>query len=363
MFFKKYDFNDLSYLSYTSILSGEIGSGKTSFVVELLLHLLKNGINIKTVYVNIDGFNFEAFNKLSDVKFKWLDMTHFINFSKEERESYTKHNSSGHGIIAKNVEKDLGEDYDYFNSLIICDEADHYLTKKNDEYSNFLKFRRHYGIGIIFITQKFQNLDSSYYNSGAINRFYRIRNPLFNFGDFRFIELWSSSNTNVSDNMVETTSFKISELAYEMYDVGANINKSSLFRKKLIPLIIFLVIFIPISFYFLSSTYNNFTENSEVVESNAKKIINTSFVSSPKTILIDNDRAIIKCVYFGNFINCYHDGLSTTLKTNHLLKLFDLNISIEKKFENEHTIFLEVPYASFVYFDFVSISKKGVKDD
>lgn len=346
----KFNLNDLSYLSHTSILSGEIGSGKTSFIVQLLLNLTKNKKNkVNKVFINIDGFDFDKFNSLSDVDFCWLDMTHLINFTRKERLSYTEHNTSGGGVIAENVRKDLSEEFDYFDSLIVCDESDHYLTKKDDEFANFMKFRRHYNIGIIFITQKFQNLNNSYYNSGAINRFYKIRNPLFNLSGSKYLELWSSSNTSVSDNLVSISSFKIEPVVFDLYDTGDNIESSNfVFKKFLIP-IIFLFIAIPISMYFLHGQYEQMTKTDvseiEEVNSNSDKVIEEK--SDIKKVPFAS--ALVKCVSFGNYTNCYYENRIYSLNSELFLKLKTLGFEYEKEFNIKNTYFYQVDISFFDY--------------
>ncbi|MFK5959733.1 MAG: zonular occludens toxin domain-containing protein [Lutibacter sp.] len=347
----KFNLDDLSYLSHTSILSGEIGSGKTSFLVQLLLNLTRNPKSkVKNVFINIDGFNFEKFNEMSKVTFSWLDMSHLISFSKKERLAYTKYNSEGGGVIAENVRKDLEKDFDYFDSLIVCDESDHYLTKKDDDFANFMKFRRHYNIGIIFITQKFQNLNNSYYNSGAINRFYRIRNPLFNITSSKYLELWSSSNTAVSDNLVSINSFKIEPLVFELYDTGDNIISSKfVFKKFLIP-IIFLVIGIPIAIYFLHKEYSDMTTDRN--KDFKKKVVVNINKNLKKSELVIENSVLIKCISFGNYTNCYFDNKVYSLNSELFLKLKSLGLEYKKEFNLRNTYFYKVDVKFFDYMKF-----------
>ena len=277
MFSKKYDFYDSNQFYYTNLLSGQIGSGKTSFLMKYLYSLVtpkrdKQGnidhsfsLPFQRIFINIDGFAFEAFNNLAkqnglNVEFRWLDMQDFKDFAYRERELYTKFNSDGQGTIAKRVEEHIEDHYrSYLGSLIVCDEADHWLTKKDDPLANFLKFKRHYGMEIWFLTQKFQNLNSSFYSSGAINRFLRIRSSIFNLGKSRYIQLWATSDTSKADNLLDTYSFYVEKEIFELYDSGAALanNNKSIKRKLMFPLTLMLF-GIPFGGY---NIYKFFTKN------------------------------------------------------------------------------------------------------
>lgn len=350
MLFKKYDFYDTRVFFYTNLLSGEIGSGKTSFVMKYLYSLMtpkrdkKGNIDhsfsmpFKKVFINIDGFAFDAFNGLAkqngfDVEFKWLDMQHFKQFAIKERELYTQFNADGQGTIAKRVESHIDDEYkQYLGALIVCDEADHWLTNKDDTFANFLKFKRHYGMEVWFLTQKFQNLHNSFYLSGAVNRFLRIRSSIFNLGKSRYIQHWANSDTSKKDNLVETYSFVVEKEIYDLYDSGANLSSSNKAIKGAIfkPLM-FLGLSIPFGIYMAYSLYSKHTDEDK--EDTAQALIEK--VSTPlnqKTTLANEatPQHIIKCISFGDTSNCYFSSFMTSVPTKYIFKLAKSDIATVK---------------------------------
>jgi len=95
--FKPFDFSDPDARFYTNLISGEKGAGKSSFLVKYLYLMLTNKESLppfKTIFINIDGFDFKQFNELAesnglDIDFKWLDMSDFKKFTYRERQLYT----------------------------------------------------------------------------------------------------------------------------------------------------------------------------------------------------------------------------------------------------------------------------------
>jgi antibiotic biosynthesis monooxygenase (ABM) superfamily enzyme len=350
MLFKKYDFYDENVLFYTNLLSGEIGSGKTSFVMKYLYSLItpkrdkKGNIDhsfqmpFKKVFINVDGFAFESFNSFAkqngfDVEFKWLDMQHFKDFAYKERELYTQFNSDGQGTIAKRVEEHMDDKYNmYFNALIVCDEADHWLTKKDDLLANFLKFKRHYGMEVWFLTQKFQNLHTSFYLSGAVNRFLRIRSSIFNLGKSRYIQHWANSDTSKRENLVETYAFTVEKEIYDLYDSGAILaNSNKALTGSIFKPLMFLGLSIPFGIYMAYSLYSKHSSNEN--DNTSKTLIQK--VSEPiKTVTNEIPAAtpkhIVKCVSFGNTSNCYFDASMTSIPTKYIFKLAKSKITTVK---------------------------------
>jgi hypothetical protein len=333
---KPFDFTDTDARFYTNILSGEIGSGKTSFMVKYLYLLLINRHFLppfKTIYVNVDGLDFLKFRELAaasgiNINFEWLDMNHFKQFAYAERKLYSEYNSDGEGSIAKRIASNIDDNYKkYIASLIICDEADHYMTKKDDEFANFLKFKRHHSIEIWFITQKFQNLHDSYYNSGAINRFLRVRSSLFNLGSTRVVQLWANSNTSKADNLVEQKSFEIESDIYDLYDSGAVLKTGNQAKNKLkyyALMMIAALLFAAFLFYFILGEYISGSEESVATPAsititrtvNGKRIQNRELVAN-----------VVRCVTFRDTSNCYFNGDFTSHDSKFITGLIDQNIS------------------------------------
>ena len=360
MLFKKYDFYDKNVLFYTNLLSGEIGSGKTSFVMKYLYSLItpkrdkKGNIDhtfsmpFKKVFINIDGFAFDAFNNYAkqngfDLEFKWLDMQHFKQFAYKERELYTQFNSDGQGTIAKRVEASIDEEYrHYLGALIVCDEADHWLTTKDDLLANFLKFKRHYGMEVWFLTQKFQNLHTSYYLSGAVNRFLRIRSSIFNLGKSRYIQHWANSDTSKKDNLVETYAFTVEKEIYDLYDAGAVLSSSNKAIKGAIfkPLL-FLGLSIPFGIYMAYSLYSKHASDSN--QDTSKSIIEkvAAPVHRSSTVNDSSPTHVIKCVSFGDTSNCYFADTMTSVPTRYIFKLAKSKITtIETVFSFRDTTYI-----------------------
>lgn len=323
--FKPFDFSDSDARFYTNLISGEKGAGKSSFLVKYLYLLLTDKESLppfKTIFINIDGFDFKRFNDLAesnglDVAFKWLDMTDFKKFTYRERELYTQYNSDGQGYIAKRISENIESEYQkYISSMIISDESDHYLTKKDDEFANFLKFSRHYSIEIWFITQKFQNLHETFYNSGAINRFLRVRSSLFNLGNTRIIQLWANSNTAKSDNLVAQYSYEIESFLYELYDSGAILTTGDQAKKKLkfyFVLFLLSLVFAGTVFYYLLGDYVS-SEDSVDTQQNQIRVSN-----KVDTQPIDNDQHIdnvVKCITFQPKTNSRNNNNDRTATSN-----------------------------------------------
>lgn len=305
--FKPFDFSDPDARFYTNLLSGEKRAGKSSFLVKYLYLMLTDKESLppfKTIFINIDGFDFKRFNDFAesnglDITFKWLDMTDFKKFTYRERELYTQYNSDGQGYIAKRISENIGDEYQkYISSMIVCDEADHYLTKKDDEFANFFKFTGHYNIEIWFITQKFQNLHETFYNSGAINRFLRVRSPLFNLGNTRILQLWANSNTAKSENMVAQYSYEIDSFLYELYDSGAILKTGDQAKKKLkfyFVLFLLSLVFAGTVFYYLLGDYVS-SDDSVDTQQNPITVSNNLDKQPVKDEQrIDN---VVKCITF-----------------------------------------------------------------
>jgi len=335
LIFKPFDFVDSDARFYTNLISGEKGAGKSSFLVKYLYLMLTNKEALppfKTIFINIDGFDFKRFNELAesnglDIDFKWLDMTDFKKFTYRERQLYTQYNADGEGYIAKRISENIDDEYKkYISSMIISDESDHYLTKKDDEFANFLKFSRHYSIEIWFITQKFQNLHETFYNSGAINRFLRVRSSLFNIGNTRIIQLWANSNTAKSDNLVAQYSYEIEPVIYELYDSGAVLKTGDQAQKKLkFYFLAFLasVIFAGFVFWYLLGDYvSDSNPKQKPQQITITKKINGETIHEVQTI--DH---VVKCVTFKNVSNCYFDDMFSSLPNGFITGLIDQNIS------------------------------------
>lgn len=387
MFFKKYDFYDYSQFFYTNLLSGEIGSGKTSFIMKYLYSLItpkrdKKGnidrsfsLPFKKVFINVDGFAFEAFSNLAkqnglDVDFKFLDMQHFKDFAYAERELYTKFNSDGQGIIAKRVEEFIDDEYKmYLGALIVCDEADHWLTKKDDEFANFLKFKRHYGMEIWFLTQKFQNLNNSFYLSGAVNRFLRVRSATFNLGKSRYLQHWSNSDTSKDDNLVATYSFIIEKEIYDLYDSGANLaNSNNALKRSLYKPILILLFTLPLAIYLSYTLYKNHAGDEEKKDT-SKALLEKIALSDHKTQ--NNHDAgsdpthIVRCVSFGDTSNCYFNSIMTSVPTKYIFKLAKSKIAkVKTVFSYRDTTYLALDDSTLqlLFARTIKLNKKDKND-
>ena len=380
----EYDFYDDNQL-LTNLLSGDIGSGKTSFIIQYLFYLVqvprdKDGninrawkLPFTQIHINVDGFDFQKFNELAknnglDLTFHWLDFKHFEEFAKVERELYTKFNSDGGGEIAKNQIKHMPDEYKkYLHSLIVCDEADHWITKINPDLANFLKWKRHLGLGVWFITQKYQNLDSSFYNSGAINRFLHIRNPLFNAFGYKFIEHWSASNRQKTENLVNTYHFKILPEIYSLYDSGANLGatekQSSTIKKWLYLLPIGLIFGVSLLYYIFSS----FVSVSDSSPSE-KKAINrpsdsnkTRSSNGPRKAPINfEDKKIVRCVRFNYYLNCYSKSYFASYDAGYIKRLISddrFDVEILSQYRNETYLLVD-----FLVYDFLFNNNFDKKD-
>ena len=347
LLFKPFSFTDPKTRYFTNILSGETGSGKSSLIMQLLYLLLTVKdvqMPFKRVYVNIDGFDFDYFNSLAktnglDVQFFWLDMHEVFAFAKEERDLYQVYSTDGEGTIAKRIRKNISEEYiKYFSSLIICDEADNYLgTDLSKEvkamslgFSNFMKFKRHHHIEMWLLTQKFQNLNSQFYNNGAVNRFLRVRSMFFSFGKSKILEHWVSSDTSKKDNRLESYWYQIEDDLYNRYDVGANITTGDGNVKKLKWLFLILlagVVFSLFVGYKILGKY--FTSDSDIKKETQtpKQIIIKDLVNGEPVNQVQPIFNVVKCVTFKNTSNCYFRNNFTSISNDFIAGLIDQNLS------------------------------------
>jgi len=364
--FKSFSFTDPKTRYFTNLLSGETGSGKSSLIMQLLYLLITNKDNempFKKVYLNIDGFDFNYFNALAssnglDVHFSWLNMHEIFAFAKEERELYQEYSTDGEGTIAKRIRENINEDYiKYFSSLIICDEADNYLgTDLPKEiksmslgFSNFMKFKRHHHIEMWLLTQKFQNLNSLFYNNGAINRFLRVRSMFFSFGKTKVLQHWVSSDTSKKDNLIDSYWYEVDDDLYNKYDVGANITTGDGNKKKLKFMLIGLVIALFVSFvvgYQILGKY--FFDDSQPVVDNVptiseKRVINRETHDSSVDIY-----NVVKCITFSRTSNCYFKDYFASIPNDFITGLIEQNLS------NIHVVY------SHDDVSFVSVDNKGL---
>jgi len=389
--FKPFDFADPDARFYTNLLSGEKGAGKSSFLVKYLYLMLTNKESLppfKTIFINIDGFDFKRFNELAesnglDIDFKWLDMTDFKKFTYRERQLYTQYNADGEGYIAKRISENIDDEYKkYISSMIISDESDHYLTKKDDEFANFLKFSRHYSIEIWLITQKFQNLHETFYNSGAINRFLRVRSSLFNIGNTRIIQLWANSNTAKSDNLVAQYSYEIEPVIYELYDSGAVLKTGDQAQKKLkfyFLAFIASIIFAGYVFYTLLGDYvenadansnslpkkeyysQNTDDNKKEKEFTGHIVKCISFQPNPNVLVVSKDHKKSKRSATSN---CYYKNNFTSVPVGFIKGLIQKKISnIEVVYSHNDVTFFSVDDTG-LKFIFQTLKRgKNEKDD
>jgi len=345
LLFKPFSFTDPKSRYFTNILSGETGAGKSSLIMQFLYLLLtdKNAqMPFKNVYINIDGFDFDYFNNLAktngrDVHFFWLNMHEVFSFAKEERDLYQVYSTDGQGTIAKRIRENIsGEFKKYFSSLIICDEADNYLgTDLSKEvkvmslgFSNFMKFKRHHHIEMWLLTQKFQNLNSTFYNNGAINRFLRVRSMFFSFGKTKVLQHWVNSDTSKKNHLLDSYWYEIEDDLYNRYDVGANITTGDGNVKKLkllfLSLLIGAVFSIYIGYQILGKYFSGDVSQKSLTP---EQTIITKQVHDESAKDIQRIDNVIKCVTFSNTSNCYFRDNFSSIPNDFITGLIDQNLS------------------------------------
>lgn len=361
LLFKPFSFVDPKSRYFTNILSGETGAGKSSLIMQLLYLLLTNKdaqMPFKRVYINIDGFDFDYFNNLAktngrDVQFFWLNMHEVFSFAKEERELYQVYSTDGQGTIAKRIRENISEEYiKYFSSLIICDEADNYLgTDLSKEvkamslgFSNFMKFKRHHHIEMWLLTQKFQNLNSTFYNNGAINRFLRVRSMFFSFGKTKVLQHWVNSDTSKKDNLLDSYWYEIEDDLYNRYDVGANITTGDGNVKKLKLLFLSLLAGAVFSIYIGYQILGKyFYEDDSGKSITSKQATITKPIHGEFTKDIHRIDNVVKCVTFKNISNCYFENQFTSISNDFITGLIDQNLSnIRVLYSDTDTSYLSV---------------------
>ncbi len=344
--FKPFLFTDPKTRYFTNLLSGETGSGKSSLIMQLLYSLLVKKDSVmpfKKVFVNIDGFDFDYFNTLAkssglDCQFYWLNMHDIFAFAQEERELYQEYSTDGQGIIAKRIRENIDEKYTkYFHSLIICDEADNYLgtdlpkeiKNKSTGFSNFMKFKRHHSIEMWLLTQKFQNLNSAFYNNGAINRFLRVRSMFFSFGKTKVLQHWVNSDTSKKDNLLDSFWYEVDSDLYNRYDVGANISVGDGNVKKLKMMSILLGIGLVFSIWLGNLILGKYLSSDESTSKPTpqKQIYVSSKTSSTTTKEPQVIHNVVKCVTFNNVSNCYYRDNFSSLPNGFITGLIDHNLS------------------------------------
>jgi len=376
LLFKPFYFTDKNTRYFTNLLSGETGSGKSSLIMQLLYSLLnskKEVMPFNRVYINIDGFDFDYFNTLAktkglDVTFHWLDMHELFAFAKEERELYQEYSTDGQGTIAKRIRANIDEDYiKYFTSLIICDEADNYLGTDLDKevkkmslgFSNFMKFKRHHHIEMWLLTQKFQNLNSCFYNNGAINRFLRVRSMFFSFGKTKVLQHWVSSDTSKKDNLLDSYWYEVEDDLYKRYDVGANISTGDGTKKKfkymLLGLLAAIIFSIFLGYRILGDYLQDDTEQPSKI----------TITKTPNHIKKDSDKDIkiigniVKCVTFNKTSNCYFNDNFASFSSDFITGLIADGIStIKVIYTHGDTTFISVDNMG-LHFIFKNLKKNS----
>jgi len=370
LLFKPFSFTDPKSRYFTNILSGETGAGKSSLIMQLLYLLLTNKdaqMPFKRVYINIDGFDFDYFNNLAktngrDVQFFWLNMHEVFSFAKEERDLYQVYSTDGQGTIAKRIRENISEEYiKYFSSLIICDEADNYLgTDLSKEvkamslgFSNFMKFKRHHHIEMWLLTQKFQNLNSTFYNNGAINRFLRVRSMFFSFGKTKVLQHWVNSDTSKKDHLLDSYWYEIEDDLYNRYDVGANITTGDGNVKKLKLLFLSLLAGAIFSIYIGYQILGKyFSEDDSSKFPTPKQTVTTKSIHGEFVRDVQRIDNVVKCVTFKNISNCYFENQFTSVSNDFITGLIDQNLSnIRVLYSYTDTSYLSVddPGLSFIF--------------
>lgn len=360
LLFKPFSFTDKNTRYFTNLLSGETGSGKSSLIMQLLYSLLnskKQVMPFKRVYINIDGFDFDYFNGLAktkglDVTFHWLDMHELFMFAKKERELYQEYSTDGQGTIAKRIRSNIDEEYiKYFSSLIICDEADNYLGTDLDKevkkmslgFSNFMKFKRHHSIELWLLTQKFQNLNTSFYNNGAINRFIRVRSMFFTMGKTKILQHWSSSDTSKKDNLLDSYWYEVEDDLYNRYDVGANISTGDGTKKKFKFMLLGLLAAI------IFSSWLGYKILGDYFKDDSPKPTKITINKTSNHIKKDNDKNVeiighvVKCVTFNKTSNCYFNDNFASVPSDFVIGMIADGVSqIRVIYSHRDTSFISV---------------------
>lgn len=352
-FYSQYPYTSNFNRHKTVLLAGVKGSGKSSFALYYVMRQIEDNkdFDYKHVFINIDGFSPKQFDALAalnrkETQFYWLNFEHFIKFAEIERELYKEANASigekETGQIATYVRENMPDEFKrYLDSMIICDEADAYHTSYNADLANFYKFSRHYYMEIWLLTQKFQNLNPKYYNANAINHYFMIRNPLFNYFGFRYIEHWSATDTTNPDNLETTWKFKIDDRVFDMYDSGANLNQKS----KIGKLTKIMIMIIPFGIFLAYIQIKSLISTDEPMPQPKphQSIIKHDLNKTALPTFALDDKALVKALTFGKNTNFYYKGRFASHDNDFLSDLLKQYDGIKQVFTHGHIAFYSVP--------------------
>jgi len=294
-----------------TLLIGVPGSGKTYFAVNELVKYAKNA-TYKNIYTNINGLKIDDLNKLNDkVKFHRFDYDLFYDEVEKEYKFFLDNPKIED--YDKQVKKE-GILKDYYDSLIIIDEAQMYLLP-TDPNKRFVTYHRHYKIDMLYITQAKHLLDKIFLIN--IEKLIVAVPPAKRFlnSGFRYF-FYPSSKEFRKDLYAKETLFLKNKISY-YYDSGSNKLSKSVFLKFFTPIIgLFLIAYLP--YYYYTSKHEIKPDNNITVsrDSNINKVSN---ISVPTSVSTNN---IYKIICNENIKTCVVKNNSFVFKISNLVKIF-----------------------------------------
>lgn len=274
-----------------TFITGVSGSGKSYFSVYTIYNMFKNElkkVNIfiqwfryfirplkpkylyTTVYTNINQFNFDYHPNLKELDFNLL-VKHLTKL---------RHLSVNKGYTDKELIIEAKK-FDLYNVLIVLDEAQDYLTKKNDDVLLWwLTYHRHLHQDIHILTQHLDQLSKDYLKNGI--HFYRMPPPSMAIFSNRFTVGYYSCVGMTQKCREKSFTIPYNSDVGQLYVSGDKTERKSILIKYFLifPLLVF---FIVLSWWYFDSTRKELSDIDDIqsssIETQEEKNIATNGIA------------------------------------------------------------------------------------
>jgi len=269
---------------------GQTGSGKSYFGTYTIYNAF---INEKSptfgkythFFTNLAEFNFDKF---PDKGFQ-LKPKEFISAISQLRAMFLYEKTESE-IIEKSKELKL------FGCLIVWDEAQTYISKKNEVLFWFVEYQRHLSQDIVFFAQTPSRVQEGIKDLSHNN--YRAVSPAMRLG--KNFEYKRFGNADLYQNSyIDTLTLKPDPKIFELYHSGNNEQPKKLIHKFLFLILVFTIIAVSVFYYALSRWSHGDDNVSEPVNNPSDSLYSPPVNSASFSVVCVG----FECSYLGNSVS------------------------------------------------------------